>query len=116
MPRSASAKPCRRWADIASRKCWPNPATRDLSAHVDFTALAEAARHGGAQVFGPQPQGTFLNTLGIKARARQLIEANPAAAQAVSHAVERLTAPAQMGTLFQAMALLPQSAPSPPGF
>ena len=92
------------------------PGARDLSAHVDFTALAEAARHGGAQVFGPRPQGTFLNGLGIRARARQLIEANPAEAQGVSDAVERLTAPAQMGALFQAMAFLPQSAPPPPGF
>jgi NADH dehydrogenase [ubiquinone] 1 alpha subcomplex assembly factor 7 len=93
-----------------------DPGTRDLSAHVDFTALAEAARHGGAKIFGPKPQGEFLNALGLGARARRLAEANPAQADTVTAAVERLTAPDQMGTLFQAMALLPPSAPTPPGF
>ena len=93
-----------------------NPGTRDLSAHVDFTALAAAARHGGAQIFGPRPQGEFLGALGIGARARRLAETNPAEAGPVTGAVERLTAPSQMGTLFQAMALLPPSAPTPPGF
>ncbi len=92
------------------------PGTRDLSAHVDFTALAEAARHGGAEVFGPRPQGEFLTALGIGARARQLIQANRAEAGTIASAVERLTVPAQMGTLFQAMAFLPPSAPPPPGF
>jgi SAM-dependent MidA family methyltransferase len=93
-----------------------DPGLQDLSAHVDFTALAEAARHGGAQIFGPRPQGEFLGALGIGARARRLAEANPAEAGNVASATERLTAAAQMGTLFQAMALLPPSAPTPPGF
>ncbi len=92
------------------------PGARDLSAHVDFTALADAARHGGAQIFGPRPQGEFLNALGIGARARHLAQANPAEAGALESAVARLTGPAQMGNLFQAMALLPASAPLPPGF
>ena len=92
------------------------PGARDLSAHVDFTALADAARHGGAQIFGPRPQGEFLEALGIGVRARRLAEANPAEADTVAAAVERLTAPSQMGMLFQAMALLPPSAPKPPGF
>jgi NADH dehydrogenase [ubiquinone] 1 alpha subcomplex assembly factor 7 len=93
-----------------------DPGTQDLSAHVDFTALAEAARHGGAEIFGPRPQGAFLTALGIDARARQLIQANRAEAGTIASAVERLTAPAKMGTLFQAMALSPPSAPPPPGF
>jgi NADH dehydrogenase [ubiquinone] 1 alpha subcomplex assembly factor 7 len=92
------------------------PGSLDLSAHVDFTALAEAARHGGAQIFGPRPQGEFLQTLGIGARARRLREAHPAEAENLTRAVTRLTAPDQMGNLFQAMALLPPSAPRPPGF
>ena len=93
-----------------------DPGGLDLSAHVDFAALTDAARHGGAQIFGPRPQGEFLDQLGIGARARRLIEANPAEAENVSAAVARLTAPTQMGTLFQAMALLPSAAPPPPGF
>ena len=88
----------------------------DLSAHVDFAALAEAAHHGGAQVFGPRPQGTFLEGLGIEARTRRLIQANPSETENLTKTLARLTAPDQMGNLFQAMALLPPSAPPPPGF
>lgn len=91
-----------------------NPGTSDLSAHVDFAALAEAASREGVMVYGPQPQGAFLDRLGIGTRARRLAEANPADADQVRQAVERLTAPDQMGTLFQAMALSPSAAP--PGF
>jgi SAM-dependent MidA family methyltransferase len=92
------------------------PGRHDLSAHVDFTALADAARHGGAAVFGPVRQGQFLARLGIGARAKALTKANPAQAGEISAALARLTAPEQMGKLFQAMALLPPSAPPPPGF
>lgn len=92
------------------------PGRSDLSAHVDFTALADAARHGGAESFGPLPQGQFLQGLGIEARAKTLAGANPAEADQVMVAFRRLTAPEQMGNLFQAMALLPPSAPPPPGF
>jgi SAM-dependent MidA family methyltransferase len=92
------------------------PGNADLSAHVDFTALAEAARHGGAAVFGPVPQGQLLDRLGIGARAGALIAANPSQADQVTSALQRLTAPEQMGKLFQAMALLPPSASPPPAF
>jgi SAM-dependent MidA family methyltransferase len=93
-----------------------DPGTLDLSTHVDFTALSEAARHGGATVAGPRPQGEFLTTLGITARARRLSDANPTEVTGIADAIARLTEPAQMGTLFQAMAVLPTSAPTPPGF
>ena len=93
-----------------------DPGTSDLSAHVDFMALAEAARHGGAQVFGPKAQGDFLDGLGIHVRARRLAQAHPLEAENLTKAVARLTAPDQMGNLFRAMALLPPSAPPPPGF
>jgi NADH dehydrogenase [ubiquinone] 1 alpha subcomplex assembly factor 7 len=92
------------------------PGHYDLSAHVDFTALVDAARHGGAQIAGPAPQGPFLEQLGIGARAKALTKANPTQADQVTSALQRLTAPEQMGKLFQAMAVLPSSAPPPPGF
>ncbi|HXR96074.1 MAG TPA: SAM-dependent methyltransferase [Rhizomicrobium sp.] len=92
------------------------PGRHDLSAHVDFMALADAARHGGAQTFGPVRQGEFLERLGVGARAKALAQANPAQTEQVTAALERLTAPEQMGKLFQAMALLPSSAPPAPGF
>ncbi|MEI9887409.1 MAG: SAM-dependent methyltransferase [Rhizomicrobium sp.] len=79
----------------------------DLSAHVDFPALAAAAERGGARVHGPVGQGTFLRALGIEQRAKRLEQAD---------ALARLTAPDRMGTLFKALAIVPKSAPPPPGF
>ena len=93
-----------------------NPGANDLSAHVDFRALAEIARSERAAVFGPKPQGAFLEALGIGMRARRLSDSNPADADAILKALERLTQPAQMGSLFQAMAISPTAAPPPPGF
>ena len=92
------------------------PGAQDLSAHVDFAALADAARHAGASVHGPLGQGAFLNRLGMGARAQQLATANPNAADDLQAALVRLTGPAQMGELFKALAILPPSAPAPPGF
>ena len=57
--RRALAKPCRRWAATASPMCWRIPGENDLSAHVDFAALADAARHGGAAVYGPRARANF---------------------------------------------------------
>ncbi len=93
-----------------------DPGEIDLSAHVDFAAIGEAARHGGAAVYGPRGQGEFLADLGITGRAEQLMKTNPAAAQNLFAAVERLIGPDQMGNLFKAMAFLPPSAAKPPGF
>jgi SAM-dependent MidA family methyltransferase len=93
-----------------------DPGESDLSAHVDFPALAQAAKRGGASVFGPQNQGDFLVDVGIGRRAEKLMASNPAAAQSLVAGVERLIAPDQMGTLFKALALMPDAAPKPPGF
>ena len=93
-----------------------DPGENDLSAHVDFAALSEAARHGGAAVYGPRGQGEFLADLGITGRAEQLMKTNPTAAQSLFGAVERLIGPDQMGNLFKALAILPPSAAKPPGF
>ena len=92
------------------------PGEIDLSAHVDFTSLAAAARRGGAQTFGPVGQGAFLQMLGIKPRAESLIRANKNEAPEIARAVDRLVNPEQMGTLFKALAIVPPRVPTPPGF
>jgi len=92
------------------------PGEIDLSAHVDFTALAAAARRGGAQTFGPVGQGRLLDALGIGARAEKLARLNKNEASLVAGAVDRLASPEQMGTLFKALAILPPHTPTPPGF
>jgi SAM-dependent MidA family methyltransferase len=92
------------------------PGTADLSAHVDFAALTEAARRGGAAPFGPVAQGAFLSALGLCARAAQLAKANPAEASAIHAAAQRLIGESAMGRLFQALSVLPPEAAPPSGF
>jgi SAM-dependent MidA family methyltransferase len=93
-----------------------SPGEIDLSAHVDFGALARAAERGGAASFGPVPQGEFLANLGILDRMMSLSSKNPGGQQTIKEAVDRLINPDQMGTLFKALAILPKGAPKPPGF
>ncbi len=91
------------------------PGDSDLTAHVDFTALAAAA--GAVRVSGPVPQGVWLTRLGIEARAAALkVRATPAAAAGIEAALVRLTAPTAMGRLFKAMALSAPGWPVPAGF
>jgi SAM-dependent MidA family methyltransferase len=89
-----------------------DPGESDLSTHVDFAALVEAIRRGGAEPFGPTGQGPFLIDLGITARAERLIQNDPA----VVTALDRLINSQQMGTSFKALALVARGAPKPPGF
>ncbi|MDR3473808.1 MAG: SAM-dependent methyltransferase [Devosia sp.] len=77
------------------------PGETDLSAHVDFGALGEMARAAGLATAPLTTQGDFLKHLGIIARAATLGKANPALADAVNAALDRLVSPAQMGTLFK---------------
>jgi SAM-dependent MidA family methyltransferase len=96
------------------------PGECDLTAHVDFAALARQAKAAGARVHGPLTQAQFLLALGIVARA-QMLKRNATAAQAaaIDTAVSRLTdrsTPASMGQLFKVMAITPQSMRALPGF
>jgi NADH dehydrogenase [ubiquinone] 1 alpha subcomplex assembly factor 7 len=92
------------------------PGEIDLSAHVEFDALARAAERGGAVSYGPITQGELLAGLGILTRMMNLQQQNPAGRDEIAVAVDRLINPDQMGTLFKALAILPHSAPKPPGF
>jgi NADH dehydrogenase [ubiquinone] 1 alpha subcomplex assembly factor 7 len=94
-----------------------DPGTADITAHVDFAALAEAARAAGAEVFGPAPQGEFLRRLGLELRAQALkTKASAAEAQAIDAAARRLTAPEAMGRSFKVLAVAPPGAIQLPGF
>jgi NADH dehydrogenase [ubiquinone] 1 alpha subcomplex assembly factor 7 len=92
-----------------------DPGEVDLTTHVRFRALAEAAR--GARAHGPLGQGVFLERLGITARALALARGRTGATlAAVVGEHRRLTHPEEMGALFQVLALVPGDAPTPPGF
>ncbi len=92
-----------------------NPGQADLTAHVDFEALAFAA--GPDLCSGLIDQGTLLTRLGIHLRADCLAAGlSGDALQNHLTATRRLTDPAEMGTVFKAMALRPPHCPPPPGF
>ncbi len=91
------------------------PGATDLTAHVDFGALARAARQVGAAAHGPMPQGVFLTALGLVERAGRLgAQADSGTREAIRAAVERLAGPAQMGALFKVLALTPPALIPPP--
>jgi NADH dehydrogenase [ubiquinone] 1 alpha subcomplex assembly factor 7 len=92
------------------------PGEDDLSSHVDFMALAQAGRRGGASVSGPVTQGAFLATIGIVERAEQLMKSHPASATDLLTATERLIGAQQMGTLFKALAFTPPGVSDVAGF
>lgn len=93
------------------------PGEADLTAHVDFAALARVARAAGAAVHGPAPQGPFLARLGLFQRTDRLARTQePARAAALVQAAQRLAEPDRMGRLFKALALCHPALPTPPGF
>ena len=90
------------------------PGETDLSAHVDFTAVAAAT---GAATFGPVGQGDFLQRLGIMQRAERLKErAGEAERRAIDAALARLIEPDQMGNLFRVLAVGDSRSAAPAGF
>jgi SAM-dependent MidA family methyltransferase len=92
------------------------PGSVDITAHVDFAALARAARQVGAEAHGPVPQGIFLQSLGLVTRASMLARAAPHTAGMQLSAAQRLIASEGMGRLFKALALSHPGLPAPPGF
>ena len=91
------------------------PGESDLTAHVDFAALARAA--GAAAVHGPVPQGPFLARLGLFQRTGRLARTQPPAkAAALVQAAQRLAEPDRMGRLFKALAIAHPALPVPAGF
>ena len=94
------------------------PGEADLTAHVDFSALSQAAEATGAAVHGPVPQGVFLQRLGIVERAAALkARADDAQAAAIDAALARLVGhESSMATLFKVLAVTPKDAPVPAGF
>ena len=92
-----------------------DPGEQDLTAHVDFQAVANAARDAGAAVTRVVRQGEWLIRLGIEARAQALSRANPDRADDVQSALDRLTGSDQMGSLFKVIAIHSPDWPVPAG-
>jgi len=81
------------------------PGEEDITAHVDFSALAAAARETGVPVLGYATQAQFLVNCGItdvlaEANVENALHYAPIAAQA-----QKLLSPAEMGELFKVLAI-----------
>jgi SAM-dependent MidA family methyltransferase len=95
------------------------PGTVDLTAHVDFQALSQAAESMGARVFGPIVQADFLRHLGIESRAAVLRKAvPPAKIGEIDSALTRLisTERTGMGRLFKVIGFADPQLGELPGF
>jgi NADH dehydrogenase [ubiquinone] 1 alpha subcomplex assembly factor 7 len=93
------------------------PGDLDLTAHVDFQALARAVEAAGTTAFGPVEQSLFLRRLGIEHRAAAL-KTKAARADDVDQALMRLIGHNRtaMGELFKVAAFVHPSLGVPPGF
>lgn len=92
------------------------PGLQDITAHVDFTGIAEAAVTNGLQLMGYTTQAQFLINCGITNLLNEMSPADarhylPLVAQA-----QKLLSPAEMGELFKVIALGKNMAPPPFGF
>lgn len=78
---------------------------QDITAHVDFTAVAEAADDAGLDVLGFTNQAGFLIGNELPQRMAQLMSEDAATQARLNHEIQMLTSPAEMGELFKVMAL-----------
>jgi SAM-dependent MidA family methyltransferase len=81
------------------------PGLQDITAHVDFTAMALAAQDAGLDVLGYMSQAAFLLAAGI---GELLLQTDPEDALHYlpqARAVQKLVSPAEMGELFKVLAV-----------
>jgi SAM-dependent MidA family methyltransferase len=78
---------------------------QDITAHVDFTAMAEAAQQGGLDILGYTSQASFLMNAGLAQILAGLDSSDARTyAQAIAP-VQKLVSPAEMGELFKVLAI-----------
>lgn len=80
------------------------PGLQDITSHIDFSALADAARAGGLEVLGYASQAQFLVNCGITEVLGETSPENVAAYAPLAAQAQRLLSPAEMGELYKAIA------------
>lgn len=96
------------------------PGLQDITAHVDFTAIAEAGIDAGLRLLGYATQARFLVNAGVLRHLEGREAQNPAG-NALSYlpataGVQKLLSPAEMGELFKVIALGRGDVVAPSGF
>ncbi|HWQ95093.1 MAG TPA: SAM-dependent methyltransferase [Gammaproteobacteria bacterium] len=81
------------------------PGLQDITAHVDFTALAEAGHEAGLDVAGYTTQANFLIACGLTELASQTQPAEARPRMQLADEIKRLTLPGEMGEVFKVLAL-----------
>lgn len=81
------------------------PGLQDITAHVDFTAVAEAAIDAGLHLYGYTTQAYFLINGGITGLLAETGSENVRDYLPLSAQLQKLTSPAEMGELFKIIAL-----------
>jgi len=92
------------------------PGLQDITAWVDFTALAEAGRDAGFEVAGFTTQTYFLAGLGIDQEMRELAGDDASRAARLANEARQLLMPGEMGERFKAMAWVRRLQPDLSGF
>ena len=92
------------------------PGMQDITAHVDFTAVAEAAGSAGLAVSGYTSQAAFLLGCGIEQMLEGMAQKQDAAWFALVEGFKRLVLPTEMGERFRVMALTRSVQAAPDGF
>jgi SAM-dependent MidA family methyltransferase len=80
------------------------PGLNDITAHVDFTAMAEAAHAAGADVLGYATQAQFLINCGLTEVMGRVSPEDTRRYAPLAGAANTLTSPAEMGELFKVFA------------
>jgi SAM-dependent MidA family methyltransferase len=81
---------------------------QDITAHVDFTSIANAGVKAGLEFAGFTTQAQFLMNCGILSLISQVPADDPANYVPLAAAAQKLLSPAEMGDLFKVIALVKQ--------
>ncbi|MBC8745473.1 MULTISPECIES: class I SAM-dependent methyltransferase [Paraburkholderia] len=80
------------------------PGLQDITAHVEFTGIAEAGVETGADLLGFTSQARFLLNAGVTEALGEIDPADPARFLPAANAVQKLLSEAEMGELFKVIA------------
>ena len=81
------------------------PGLQDITAHVDFTSVADAALEAGMEVLGYTPQVQFLINCGITDMLAEVPAGDARVYAPVAAQAQKLMSPAEMGELFKVIAI-----------
>jgi SAM-dependent MidA family methyltransferase len=94
------------------------PGLQDITAHIDFTAMADAALEADMEIAGFTTQAHFLLNMGLLdyASADQTAELDERDRLRINNEIKRLTLPSEMGEQFKVMACMKETEMTVPGF